>query len=51
MWFGWCFFNTRLVTGKGIKYFENAAKEMKTIFCGGLLSSTEKKEDFALVFV
>lgn len=31
---GWYFLNNGLVTGKGIKYFENAAKEMG-IFWGG----------------
>lgn len=30
---GFFFFNNRLVTGKGIKYFKNAAKEMG-IFLG-----------------
>lgn len=48
VWVVVIFFNTRLVNEKGIKHFENAAKEMETNWgrreC--LLLSTENKEDF-----
>lgn len=46
---GFCFFfNNRLVTGKGIKYFENAAKEMGIFY--GCFYLQKRKIDFALIF-
>lgn len=42
------FFNNRLVTGKGIKYFKDAAKEMG-IFLGVIAFIYRK--DFALIFI
>lgn len=42
------FFNNRLVTGKGIKYFKDAAKEMG-IFLGAIAFIYRK--DFALIFI